>query len=171
MNTSRSFAALWKWIAASMQTDFWPSCYRQFAESVWLRICCLIVLILTFHFNGYGQTGTAPYLGGPGDGYAKATAAVQVHGDPSAEIDSVLVFPTLVQQGEEIQVLVLAIQNELEIRVQDLQGRLLWQQGWTDLNGTQLNSVPTATFAAGAYLVEVRHDGKVVTRKILVQEE
>lgn len=139
---------------------FVPSCLR--GKNIIALFALLLLATQTF--------AQSPYLGGADDGYAMQKGKISLVRAAIAP-DWAQVYPSPVQRGEPMEVLVLDVLDAVEAQLYDVQGRLLQRAGKVHVLGEQRLSLPTATLAAGCYLLRVVRDEDVFTQKVIVWDE
>jgi hypothetical protein len=55
------------------------------------------------------------------------------------------------------------------VKLVDLQGRVISNQNLTNLNGTQVISIPTSTVAKGSYIVSITSNGLTSTKSVVIK--
>jgi hypothetical protein len=55
------------------------------------------------------------------------------------------------------------------VKLIDLQGRVIANQNLTNLNGTQVISIPTENVAKGSYVVSITSNGVTSTKSVVIK--
>ncbi len=108
----------------------------------------------------------SPYLGGQADGYASAKGRIV-----AIAPDWARVYPSPVQRGGRIQIYASGDLSGLVVSLYDVQGRLLIHGDWAEMSDSPFLELPTATLAAGCYLLRLHSDEKLFSQKIIVWRE
>ena len=122
-----------------------------------------------FLLAGLALFSQGPYLGGEADGYASKEAQVGTIVTP--EVPKVLVFPTLMQQGKIVQVVLNDLQNTFELRLVDALGQVLLEEKQTGVIGKKEIQLVTDKLAAGIYLLEILRDQEISSHKLVILNE
>jgi acetyl esterase/lipase len=86
----------------------------------------------------------------------------------SNTIASVQLYPNPASANTTIS-MVLENEAKVEMRLMDLSGKVMTAKNYGSLAGSWSESITTATFSAGIYLVELTIDGTKVTRRLVVE--
>lgn len=129
------------------------------------------IFSLVFAMLSLSAFAQAPYLGGQADGYASIEGQVGNIVNPPDPNEFVLVYPNRVLQGGEIKIDVLEIKSELNIRLVDVLGQVIFQQRFIGISGRKKILIPTTQMAPAAYWVEVLRDGEKTVKTILILNE
>ena len=86
----------------------------------------------------------------------------------SNTIASVQLYPNPASANTTIS-MVLENEAKVEMRLMDLSGKVMTAKNYGSLAGSWSESISTATFSAGIYLVELTIDGTKVTRRLVVE--
>jgi hypothetical protein len=83
------------------------------------------------------------------------------------ELVSLNVYPN--PASTEVNVSFEAKNADYSVRLIDLQGRVIANQNLTNLNGTQVISIPTSTVAKGSYIVSITSNGMTSTKSVVIK--
>lgn len=126
-------------------------------------LTAIISFTITFTF------AQSPYAGSSGDGYGR-TEFIYLTGDPGPIVPS-RIYPTAVGQEESFTVRIEGEPNKIEILVYSLAGVLLHRKVAWGIKGTLKQRIDIDGWAAGAYLVHVRLDGRTHRHKLVVMRK
>lgn len=83
------------------------------------------------------------------------------------ELVSLNVYPN--PASTEVNVSFEAKNADYSVKLVDLQGRVIANQNLTNLNGTQVISIPTSTVAKGSYIVSITSNGMTSTKSVVIK--
>ena len=83
------------------------------------------------------------------------------------ELVSLNVYPN--PASTEVNVSFEAKNADYSVRLIDLQGRVIANQNLTNLNGTQVISIPTENVAKGSYIVSITSNGMTSTKSVVIK--
>ncbi len=83
------------------------------------------------------------------------------------ELVSLNVYPN--PASTEVNVSFEAKNANYSVKLIDLQGRVIANQNLTNLNGTQVISLPTSTVAKGSYVVSITSNGVTSTKSVVIK--
>ena len=83
------------------------------------------------------------------------------------ELTSLSVYPN--PASTEVNVSFEAKNADYSVKLVDLQGRVIANQNLSNLNGTQVISIPTSTVAKGSYIVSITSNGMTSTKSVVIK--
>ncbi len=83
------------------------------------------------------------------------------------ELVSLNVYPN--PASTEVNVSFEAKNADYSVKLVDLQGRVIANQNLSNLNGTQVISIPTSTVAKGSYIVSITSNGMTSTKSVVIK--
>jgi hypothetical protein len=83
------------------------------------------------------------------------------------ELTSLSVYPN--PASTEVNVSFEAKNANYLVKLVDLQGRVIANQNLSNLNGTQVISIPTSTVAKGSYIVSITSNGMTSTKSVVIK--
>ena len=83
------------------------------------------------------------------------------------ELVSLNVYPN--PASTEVNVSFEAKNADYSVKLVDLQGRVIANQNLTNLNGTQVISIPTENVAKGSYIVSITSNGMTSTKSVVIK--
>lgn len=133
-----------------------------------LKSVLTIVFLLVGTAFAFSQTAGSPYVGGAGDGYASRFSKVSAVRQAIAPA-WVIAYPSPLQIGEILNVLVLDVREEVHVTLFDMQGKHVLSVRKAMVFGDTHVQLKTTVLAAGMYCLQVRRDDEpAITQKIIV---
>jgi hypothetical protein len=127
----------------------------------------IVFLVLGTAF-AFSQTASSPYVGGAGDGYASRFSKVSAVRQAIAPA-WVIAYPSPLQAGGILNVLVLDVREEVFVTLFDMQGKHVVSVRKAKVFGDTHVQLKTTVLAAGMYCLQVRRDeDQAITQKIIV---
>ncbi len=128
-------------------------------------------LLLIFTSMAIFAFAQAPYTGGQADGYASIEGHAGIIVDPPEPLEYIFVYPSAVKQGDEIGIDVFQIKNDLEIRLVDELGQIIFQDIYSGFSGDKRIKLVTDKLGAAVYWIEILRDGEKTVRSVIILNE
>ena len=134
------------------------------SHTVLSTILLVLSLLIT---NAFAQS---PYLGGVADGYASRFTTISAAQGAIAPA-WMLVYPSPVQRGELLEVVVFDVADEVRIELFDAQGRMVAYNAKYRVEGEQHIFLETTALAPGVYCLRANRSSDTSSQKIIVWAE